>query len=414
MLTFSVQGVGLASGLVPLYVAELSPPAIRGRLVGIYEISVQAGTCTGFWICFGVSRHMAANSAQWVTPFAIQLIPGGLFILGMLFIPESPRYAMPIKAYHEGSNAHGRRWLARHKSRAAAENVLARLRNLPEDHPYLQEELQYIMNDFEEEQMHHHSHGFAGTLKELNIPSNRKRIVLGVLIFTFMQWAGSNAINYYSPRIFESVGLTGSSTSLYATGIYGVIRLVCVIIAMYFAVDRFGRKKMLIGGAVIMLTAMWVIGSYIKVAGLPTDTETGVSGGAYAAIVFIYVFAVGFCFSYAGIPWIYCAEMFPASIRGIGMAICTAWHWLMNFVIARSVPYMISNIGFGTYFVFASCITLSVPFVYFCLPETKGLSLEELGVLFGDSPVVLVDDAEMGNAKPSTMHQEVHVEKAES
>ena len=98
--------------------------------------------------------------------------------------------------------------------------------------------------------------GMLAQLKELRIPSNRKRIILGVLIFVFMQFAGSNAINYYSPRIFQSVGLTGSSTSLYATGIYGIVRLVCVIIAMHFVVDRFGRKNMLMGGAAVMLIAM--------------------------------------------------------------------------------------------------------------------------------------------------------------
>lgn len=79
---------------MPLYVAELAPPAIRGRLVGIYEISVQTGTCVGFWICYGVQGHMAETSAQWVTPFAIQLIPGALMIIGMMFVPESPRYVL--------------------------------------------------------------------------------------------------------------------------------------------------------------------------------------------------------------------------------------------------------------------------------------------------------------------------------
>jgi MFS family permease len=87
-----MQGVGLASGIVPLYVAELSPPSIRGRLVGIYEISVQTGTCIGFWICYGVQRNMTSDSNQWITPFAVQLIPGVLLIIGMLFVPESPRY----------------------------------------------------------------------------------------------------------------------------------------------------------------------------------------------------------------------------------------------------------------------------------------------------------------------------------
>ena len=86
-----LQGVGLASGIVPLYCAELSPPAIRGRLVGLYEISVQLGTCVGFWICYGVKKNMTETSSQWITPFAIQLIPGGLLVIGMIFVPESPR-----------------------------------------------------------------------------------------------------------------------------------------------------------------------------------------------------------------------------------------------------------------------------------------------------------------------------------
>jgi len=98
--------------------------------------------------------------------------------------------------------------------------------------------------------------GMLSQWKELGRPSNRRRIFIGVAIFVFMQFAGSNAINYYSPRIFRSVGLTGSSTSLYATGIYGIVRLLCVIIAMYFVVDRYGRRKMLMGGAVVMLIAM--------------------------------------------------------------------------------------------------------------------------------------------------------------
>lgn len=139
---------------------------------------------------------------------------------------------------------------------------------------------------------------------------------------------------------------------------------------------------MLIGGSIVMAFAMWFLGAYVKIAAPATSTAR-LSAGGYAAAVFIYVFAVGFCFSYAGIPWIYCAEIFPLRIRGIGMAICTATHWLLNFVIARSVPYMISDIGYGTYFVFASFITLSIPFVYFFVPETKGLGLEEMDILFG-------------------------------
>ena len=92
-------GVGAASMLVPLYIAELAPPAIRGRLVGLYELSVQTGTCIGFWICYGVQNGMAASPAQWITPFAVQLIPGGLLFLGMLAVPESPRQVLTIVTF---------------------------------------------------------------------------------------------------------------------------------------------------------------------------------------------------------------------------------------------------------------------------------------------------------------------------
>ncbi|KAF2171325.1 hypothetical protein M409DRAFT_18440 [Zasmidium cellare ATCC 36951] len=358
-------GVGAASGLVPLYVAELAPPSIRGRLVGLYEISVQTGTCIGFWICYGVSQNMPANASQWITPFAVQLIPGGLLIIGMFFVPESPR------------------WLARTHSREVAVAGLAKLRNLPEDHPYLQEEITHVVDQIEEGRRLEPGHGFKSQFKEMSRRGHRNRIAIGVVMFIFMQMAGSNAINYYSPRIFKSIGLTGSTTGLYATGIYGIVRLVAVVIAMYFVVDKVGRTKMLIGGSIVMGFAMWFIGAYVKLAPTTSSSTQHLSAGGYAAAVFIYIFAVGFCFSYAGIPWIYCAEIFPLRIRGIGMAICTATHWLMNFVIARSVPYMISDIGYGTYFVFASFITLSIPFVYFFVQETKGLSLEEMDILFG-------------------------------
>lgn len=270
------------------------------------------------------------------------------------------------------------------------------------------------MNGVEEEDYLGTNRGLLNEVKQLGKPSNRKRVLLGVLIFTFMQWAGSNAINYFSPRIFKSLGLTGSSTGLYATGIYGVVRLICVIIAMYFVVDRFGRKSMLIGGAVVMLIAMWFIGAYVKIADPTSNTSGTISSGGYAAVTFIYIFAVGFCFSYAGVPWIYCSEIFPAPIRAVGQSITTATHWLWNFAIARSVPYMISNIGYGTYFVFASCITVSIPFVYFCLPETKGLSLEEIGIAFGDSGLGEEVDADLENAKPSTGHFETRIEDAKS
>jgi MFS family permease len=163
--------------LVPLYVAEISPPSIRGRLVGIYEVGVQIGACIGFWINYGVTKHVAPSSLQWRVPFAIQHIPGGLLVLGMIFLPESPR------------------WIARFKGREEAIAVLSKLRNLPEDHEYVIEEIYRVMDQIQQERLAAHGKGLIAEFREIAMPGNRSRITIGVLIFVFMQMAGSNAIN---------------------------------------------------------------------------------------------------------------------------------------------------------------------------------------------------------------------------
>ncbi|KAH8745746.1 general substrate transporter [Hyaloscypha finlandica] len=379
-------GVGAASMLVPLYVAEISPPSIRGRLVGIYEMGVQIGTCIGFWINYGVTKHVAATSTQWRVPFAVQLIPGGLLVLGMIFLPESPR------------------WIARFRGRDEAVAALAKLRNLPVDHEYVAEEIYRVIDQIDQERLATHGKGLIAEFREMAMPGNRNRITIGVVIFIFMQMAGSNAINYYSPRIFKSIGLTGSNTGLISTGVYGIVRLIAITITMYWIVDRFGRTKLLIVGSALAAVAMYSIGGIVKHNPISaTAKPAGVTASGYGAAVMVYVFAVAFCLSWAGVPWIYCSEIFPLRIRSLCVAICTATHWLLNFVIARSVPYMLTNIGYGTYFVFAACMTLAVPFVYFFVPETKGLSLEDMDALFGvpgaDRHLFpRIDDAEKGDS----------------
>lgn len=250
---------------------------IRGRLVGTYEIGVQAGTCIGFWINYGVQINMKESIAQWMTPFAVQLIPGGCLILGMFFLPDSPR------------------WYARVKGRSAAVPVLAKLRNLPEDHEYINEEIGRILNQIEHER--HSTAGQKGLLaefRELARPGNRNRIAIGVSLFVFMQMAGSNAINFYSPRIFKSLGVTGTNTGLFATGTYGIVRFIAVCIAMVFVVDRFGRVKMLLCGSALMSACMWYIGGY-GIVNKPEASGGHITAAGYAAITLIYVYAVGFC-----------------------------------------------------------------------------------------------------------------------
>ncbi|KAE8419692.1 general substrate transporter [Aspergillus pseudocaelatus] len=344
--------VGAASMLVPLYMAECSPPQIRGRLVGIFEIGVQVGMCVGFWINYAVDETMLRSTSQWLTPFAIQFVPGGLLIIGLLFLPESPR------------------WTASARGQRLARQTLSYLRGLPETHPSVESELNDIIAQLEDERANNPGKGLWVEIKELVQPGIRERLFLGFMIMVFYQMAGSNAINHYSPRIFRSIGMTGSNVTLIPTGLYGVVRLVAVCIAMYWTVDCFGRTRMLILGSALMAVCMWFLGAFVKLHATTNHADdTGpISAGSYAAAVFIFVYAVGFCFSWTG----------PLRVRSLCVAICTATHWLLNFVIARSTPYMIRNIKYGTYFFFASFLTLAIPFVWLMVPETKGLKLEEV------------------------------------
>ncbi|KAJ1302114.1 hypothetical protein OPQ81_000945 [Rhizoctonia solani] len=221
---------------------------------------------------------------------------------------------------------------------------------------------------------------------------------------------GMNAINYYSPTIFSSIGITGTSNSLFATGIYGVVKMVATLVALVWLVDRVGRRNPLIMGALVGALAMYYIAGFVAVA-KPSGTGSPTPAGKFAAAC-IYIFAVAFCMSWNGISWIICSEIFPLGVRALGQTITSATQWLWQFVVARSTPYMIKNIGYGRYLFFGLCMTLMIPWVYFVLPETKGVSLEDMERLFGYFPhggnVVIedgmgkneVDEREVADVQP--------------
>lgn len=268
--------VGASNTLVPVYVAECSPPHIRGRLVGLYEVGVQFGTMCGFWIGYIVLKT-TKGSAQWRIPVAVQLIPAGVSLIGFLLLPETPRFVVKSRGHEQGLVE------------------IARLRSLPPSHPYVQAELSQIVDQLDRENLDRHgAHGGLSMIKETFGRRNRKRLFFGCLVMIFFQMAGTNSVNYYSPRIFQSFGLSSASSKLFATGVYGIVRFVATLIAMVLFNDRFGRVSMLVTGASVMATCMWIVGALSK--SFPT-TAGHVGGAQYAIIVFIFVWAVAFCFS---------------------------------------------------------------------------------------------------------------------
>ncbi|KAJ6438477.1 sugar transporter [Purpureocillium lavendulum] len=349
-------GIGASSLIVPVYIAETAPPSIRGRLIGIFEIASQGGGMLGFWINYACDRTISsARAAQWVVPLGLQLVPGALLCLGMLICPESPR------------------WLASHDRWDDAEKVLVDLRSLPADHPYIRDELSEIRQQVEERTANRMT--FAEMFKRLVQKGVRNRISIGLLLMACQNLTGVNIITYYSPRIFETLGLTGTSTKLFATGFYGIAKTLGMIIFSLWLVERVGRRNGLIWGAFIGSIPMWYIGGYVMKADPEAAAARGDltrDGWGYLAMVCVYLYGLIYCATWQGITWVYCSEIFPIDIRMLCTAITTADQWFWSFLISRTTPYMITSLGYGTYMFFGALMVLMGFWALFFIPETKG------------------------------------------
>ncbi|QPG74358.1 hypothetical protein FOA43_001685 [Brettanomyces nanus] len=378
--------VGTTSMVVPIYIAEWAPPAARGRLVGLYECVYQCSSVIAFWVDYGVKINISDTSdSQWLIPFGLQFIFGGACFSLMLLQPESYRWLLKADRVDE------------------AQRNLSVIRMLPKDHEYilweiatvqqqLQEESQLVKipgydedatEDWKETIKHPTRWGIVAKFRELKKPGIRNRLLLGFSVMIFQNLAGINALNYYSPTIFKDIGVTGNSVDLLATGVFGIVKAVTNILFVIGGVDRYGRRGPLLLGSSVTCLCMLYLGVYTCVAG-SFDHTVPMDSGSRCAIAMVYIFAIFFAFSWNSIPFIFCSEVFPTRVRNLCMAMCVMMQWLMQFVIVYSNPYMMTNIKYGTFFFFAACLFVSVPFVYFLLPETRGLTLENMDIMFNE------------------------------
>jgi hypothetical protein len=202
---------------------------------------------------------------------------------------------------------------------------------------------------------------------------------------TFANRTQVNIITYYAPRIFETLGIAGTSVKLFSTGFYGIAKTLGMCTFTFVVVERVGRRKGLIWGAALGCIPMWYIGGYVMKADPAAAAAAGNitrDGWGYLAMVCVYVNAFIICATWQGITWTYASEIFPLDIRMLCVSITTADTWLGSFIIARSTPYMISGLGYGAYFFFASILAAMGVWSFFFVPETKGITLEEMDALF--------------------------------
>lgn len=212
------------------------------------------------------------------------------------------------------------------------------------------------------------------------------RFFLGGALFFWQNTSGINAINYYSPTIFKSIGIVGTNTSLLTTGIFGVIKTVLTFVWLLWLIDNLGRRNLLIFGALGGSICLFFVGGYIAVA-KPAENPTDTLGsGGIAAMFFFYLWTAFYTPSWNGTPWVLNSEMFDQNVRILAQAFAAANNWFWNFLVARFTPQMFTAMGFGVYFLFASLMLCSVVFVFFLIPETKGIPLESMDRLFEIKP----------------------------
>jgi len=332
-------GVGMASMLSPMYIAEIAPPKIRGQLVSWNQFAIIFGMLVIYFVNYFISRQGDQgwlDNIGWRWMFASETIPAILFLILLFFVPETPRF-MVMK-----------------NQEAKALSVLEKLNGKLQS-PQILEEIK-------------------GSLKITDAPwlsYGWLLIFIGIFLSVFQQFVGINVVLYYAPEIFRNMG-SGTETSLLQTIIVGAVNLSFTVLAI-FTVDKFGRKPLQIIGAVGMAVSMIALGFsfYFDSIGI-------------GALIFMMLYTASFAMSWGPVTWVLLAEIFPNRIRG-AMSIAVAAQWIANFVVSWTFPMLNDNKwlteqfnhGFA-YWIYGVMGLLAALFVWKLVPETKGKTLEEM------------------------------------
>lgn len=331
-------GVGAASMLSPLYITELAPAHIRGRLVSLYQLAIVLGILIIFFVNLLIQNAGDETwnvELGWRYMFGSEIIPSLLFLISMFFVPESPR------------------WLTKEGRDDEAYDILNKINSDRRAKSILEEIRESLMEE-------------KGTLRELFVGKFRPAIIVGIFLAIFSQVQGINAIMYYAPEIFKEIGESSGSAFL-QTVIIGVINTVFTFVAIG-RVDRWGRKTLLIFGGLGMLISLLAVGAAFHFEW----TGPGL-------LFFILCYIACFAFSYGPITWVVVSEIFPTKLRGLAMSVSVFALWIAVYLVTQLFPIMLEGVGPAyTFWIFAGMAFLALVFTYNVVPETKGKTLEEI------------------------------------
>ena len=339
-------GVGLASMLSPMYIAEIAPPKVRGNLVAWNQFAIIFGMLVIYFVNFTISKGGSGdawlNSIGWRYMFLSGSIPAILFLLLLFFVPETPRYLM-LKGNESGARA----VLDKLVTKEEGDKEIAEIRaSLSEQH--------------------------SGKLFSFGA----LLVFIGIMLSVFQQFVGINVVLYYATDIFRGMGLT-TNASLFQTIIVGFVNLTFTVVAI-LTVDRFGRRPLQIIGALVMAVSMIALG-----------TDFWLGGQGIIALVCMLVYTAGFAVSWGPVTWVLLSEIFPNQIRGKAMAVAVAAQWIANYLVSWTFPildknpYLVEHFKHGfAYWIYGVMSILAALFMWAWVPETKGHSLEQMQTLW--------------------------------
>jgi SP family arabinose:H+ symporter-like MFS transporter len=336
-------GVGMASTLSPLYIAEIAPAKNRGRLVSIYQLAVVTGIFVTYFINstiagFGSDAWDVEYAWRWMLGFGVA--PGVIYLLLLLFIPETPRWLMK-----QNQEVRALEVLERMNGKEAAKSELHEILNLKE--------------------------GKEASIKELFRPALRLPLIIGVCLAVLQQITGINAIMYYAPEIFKQTG-AGTNAALSQTVLVGVVNFAFTLVALWL-IDRVGRRLLLLVGAIAMTVSLFAVGYGFHAGNVP----------GYLILFFILLYVASFAVSFGPVVWVMISEIFPTRIRGRATAIASLSLWVADYLVSQTFPILLERIGTAaTFWMFTAISLVAVIFCAKVVPETKGKSLEEIQKLW--------------------------------
>lgn len=384
-------GVGIASMVSPMYIAEIAPPEKRGSLVGLNQFAIIFGMLVVYFVNYFIAKQgdtQWLHETGWRWMFASLAIPSVIFFLLLFIAPETPRWLV-MKGRTEKAESILTKLVGSTMAKKEIEEIKLSFDN--EEPVSLKPYYRFMMTWLILFVVGIISLSLAGVSSALEISMivsfiialyvpiksyGFLIIITGVLLSAFQQFVGINVVLYYAPEIFKSMG-SGTDSALLQTIIVGIINLSFTVLAI-MTVDKFGRKPLLITGALVMAISM---------IGLGTSFSQGLPGGL--KLVFMLTYTAGFAMSWGPVCWVMLSEIFPNSVRSSVMSIAVAAQWVSNFLISWTFPIMdkndtlvsMFNHGFA-YWVYGALAIIAALFVWKRLPETKGKTLEDMEKLW--------------------------------